>query len=62
MAAINEHLTRYSDPEDAEEHKDELKVTMANFDEAFQKVKTSSYQKATIYWDSQRNAPSTNII
>ena len=62
MAAINEHLSKYSDPKDAEEHKDELKVTMANFDEAFQKVKTSSYQKATIYWDSQRNAPSTNII
>jgi transitional endoplasmic reticulum ATPase len=62
MAAINEHLTKYSDPKEAEEHKDELRVTMANFDEAFQKVKTSSYQKATIYWDSQRNAPSTNII
>ncbi len=62
MAAINEHLTKYSDPKEAEEHKDELKVTMANFDEAFQKVKTSSYQKATIYWDSQRNAPSTNVI
>jgi transitional endoplasmic reticulum ATPase len=62
MAAINEHLTKYSDPKEAEEHKDELRVTMANFDEAFQKVKTSSYQKATIYWDSQRNAPSTNVI
>jgi len=35
---------------------------MEHFDAAFQKVKTSSYQKATIYWDSQKNAPSTNII
>jgi len=62
MAAIDEHLTKYSDPKEAEEHKDELEITMAHFDEAFQKVKTSSYQKATIYWDSQKNAPSTNII
>ncbi len=62
MAAINEHLTKYSDPKTAEEHKDELKIAMAHFDEAFQKVKTSSYQKATIYWDSQKNAPSTSII
>lgn len=62
MAAINDHLMKYMDPKEAEEHKDELEITMGHFDAAFQKVKTSSYQKATIYWDSQKNAPSTNII
>ncbi|MBN2333991.1 CDC48 family AAA ATPase [Candidatus Bathyarchaeota archaeon] len=62
MAAINDYLARHSDPEEARSHKDELVVTMDHFDAAFQKVKTSGYQKATIYWDSQRNAPSTNVI
>jgi len=59
MAAINEHLAKYGDPKEATEHKGELVVTMAHFTRAFEKVKTSSYQKATIYWDGQK---SSNVV
>ena len=55
MAAINEHLAKYGDPKEAAEHRDELAVTMDHFRRAFEKVKTSSYQNATIYWDGQKS-------
>ena len=58
--AIHEHLEKYPDPKEATEHKDELKITMENFREAFKKVKSSSYQKATIFWDQNKEA--NNII
>ena len=58
--AIHEHLEKYPEPKEATEHKDELKITMENFREAFKKVKSSSYQKATIFWDQNKEA--NNII
>jgi transitional endoplasmic reticulum ATPase len=58
--AIHEHLEKYPEPKKATEHKDELKITMENFREAFKKVKSSSYQKATIFWDQNKEA--NNII
>jgi len=59
MAAINEHLAKYRDPKEAAEHKGELIITMGHFTRAFEKVKTSSYQRATIYWDGQK---SSNVV
>jgi transitional endoplasmic reticulum ATPase len=59
MAAVNEHLAKYSDPKEAAKHRDELTITMDHFQRAFEKVKTTSYQSATIYWDSQK---SSNVI
>lgn len=59
LAAINEHLTKYRDPKEAAEHKGELVITMSHFIRAFEKVKTSSYQRATIYWDGQK---SSNVV
>ncbi len=58
--AIHEHLEKYPEPKEATEHKEELKITMENFREAFKKVKSSSYQKATIFWDQNKEA--NNII
>ncbi|MBD3173272.1 CDC48 family AAA ATPase [Candidatus Bathyarchaeota archaeon] len=58
--AIHEHLEKYPEPKEATEHKDEVKITMENFREAFKKVKSSSYQKATIFWDQNKEA--NNII
>jgi transitional endoplasmic reticulum ATPase len=55
MAAVNEHLAKYGDPKEAVKHRDELTVTMEHFSRAFEKVKTSSYQSATIYWDGQKS-------
>jgi transitional endoplasmic reticulum ATPase len=59
MAAVNEHLAKYSDPKEAAKHRNELTITMDHFQRAFEKVKTTSYQSATIYWDSQK---SSNVI
>jgi len=56
--AIHEHLQKYSDPIEAMEHKDELKVNMEHFKQAFNKVKSSSYQKATIFWDKNKDSNS----
>jgi transitional endoplasmic reticulum ATPase len=60
IVAINEHLAKYSDPIEANDHKEEMEITEDHFREAFLKVKSSSYQKATIYWD--HNNPSNSII
>jgi transitional endoplasmic reticulum ATPase len=62
QSAIHEHLMKYSDPVEASEHKNEVMVTMEHFSRAFEKVKSSSYQKATIYWDQDKNSPNNNII
>lgn len=56
--AIHEHLQKYSDPKEAMDHKEELKVDMTHFKQAFNKVKSSSYQKATIFWDQNKDANS----
>lgn len=62
IVAINEHLSRYPDEEEANSKKDEIEITDKHFKKAFDKVKSSSYQKATIYWDQQKNTPNNNII
>jgi len=62
QSAIHEHLMKYSDPVEASEHKNEITVKMEHFSRAFEKVKSSSYQKATIYWDHEKNSPNNNII
>jgi transitional endoplasmic reticulum ATPase len=60
QTAIHDHLKKYGDPREANEHKEELQVTMQHFKTAFNKVKSSSYQKATIFWD--QNKETANII
>jgi len=42
--AINNYLAEHPDPEEAKKHKDELKITMLNFEAAFDKVKPTSLQ------------------
>ena len=58
--AIHEHLEKYSDPKEAVAHKEELTIRMEHFRQAFNKVKSSSYQKATIFWDQNKEA--NNLI
>ena len=62
QTAIHEHLMKYKDPVEASKHKDEVLIKMEHFSRAFEKVKSSSYQKATIYWDQEKNAPNNKII
>ncbi|MFH1180388.1 MAG: CDC48 family AAA ATPase [Candidatus Bathyarchaeota archaeon] len=56
QTAIHEHLQKYVDPKEAIVHKEELQITMEHFKQAFNKVKSSSYQKATIFWNQTKDA------
>jgi len=56
QTAIHQHLQKYTDPNEAIKHKEELQVKMEHFRQAFNKVKSSSYQKATIFWDQNKDA------
>jgi transitional endoplasmic reticulum ATPase len=56
QTAIHEHLIKYKDPKEAIKHKEELQVKMEHFKLAYNKVKSSSYQKATIFWDQNKDA------
>ena len=60
QTAIHEHLMKYSDPKEASAHKEEVSITMDHFRQAFNKVKSSSYQKATIFWD--QNKETNNLL
>jgi transitional endoplasmic reticulum ATPase len=56
QTAIHEHLQKYANPQEAIKHKAELQIKMEHFRKAFNKVKSSSYQKATIFWDQNKDA------
>jgi transitional endoplasmic reticulum ATPase len=58
--AIHEHLMKHQDPKEAIKYKEELEVRMEHFRQAFNKVKSSSYQKATIFWDQNKDV--NNLI
>jgi transitional endoplasmic reticulum ATPase len=58
--SIHEHIQKYAKPQLAIEHKKELKVKMSHFRQALNKVKSSSHQKATIFWSQDKEA-STHI-
>jgi transitional endoplasmic reticulum ATPase len=46
IAAINEHLANHSEPEEANKHKNELKIFNHHFEIAYNKVKPTSLQSA----------------
>jgi hypothetical protein len=48
MIAINEHLGKYPDPEEAKKHREELRIGLRHFEAAFQKVKPLSLQQAML--------------
>jgi len=47
IVAINDHLAKYPDPDEAKNHRESLKVKWADFEVAFQKVKPLSLQSVT---------------
>jgi transitional endoplasmic reticulum ATPase len=61
LTAISDHLKKYPDPEQAEKFKEEVKITREHFKKAFEKVKTSNYQNATIHWNPDKD-PTSNVI
>jgi transitional endoplasmic reticulum ATPase len=49
MIALRDFLNKYSNPEEAKKHAEELKITMAHFEEALKKVKPMSKAEYELY-------------
>jgi len=49
MLALREHVSKYKDPNDAEQHKDELKIHMKHFEDAMKKIRPLSTQELNMY-------------
>jgi transitional endoplasmic reticulum ATPase len=49
MLALREHVSKYKDPKEAEEHKEELKIHMTHFEDAMKKISPLSTQELNMY-------------
>jgi SpoVK/Ycf46/Vps4 family AAA+-type ATPase len=49
MLALREHVSKYKDPKEAEEHKEELKIHRTHFEEAMKKIRPLSMQELNMY-------------
>ena len=49
MLALREHVSKYKDPKEAEEHKKELKIHMTHFESAMKKIRPLSTQELNMY-------------
>ncbi len=49
MLALREHVSKYKDPKETEEHKEELKIHMKHFEEAMRKIRPLSMQELNMY-------------
>lgn len=49
MLALRGHVSKYKDPKEAEEHKEELKIHMTHFEEAMKKIRPLSMQELNMY-------------
>jgi transitional endoplasmic reticulum ATPase len=49
MLALREHISKYKDPNEAEKHKEELKIQMKHFEAAIKKIRPLSLQELNMY-------------
>jgi transitional endoplasmic reticulum ATPase len=49
MLALREHVSKYKDPKEAEQHKGELKIQMKHFEDAMKKIRPLSTQELNMY-------------
>jgi transitional endoplasmic reticulum ATPase len=49
MLALREHVSKYKDPKEAEDHKEELKIHMKHFEDAMKKIRPLSTQELNMY-------------
>ena len=49
MLALREHVSKYKDPKEAEQHKGELKIHMKHFEDAMKKIRPLSTQELNMY-------------
>ena len=49
MLALREHVSKYKEPNEAEKHKEELKIQMKHFEAAIKKIRPLSLQELNMY-------------
>jgi transitional endoplasmic reticulum ATPase len=49
MLALRDHITKYKDPKEADNHAKELKVNMRHVEEAMKKIRPLSTQELNMY-------------
>jgi transitional endoplasmic reticulum ATPase len=49
MLALREHISKYKDPKEADNHTQELKLHMRHFEEAIKKIRPLSTQELNMY-------------
>jgi transitional endoplasmic reticulum ATPase len=49
MLALREHISKYNEPNEAEKHKEELKIQMKHFEAAIKKIRPLSLQELNMY-------------
>ncbi|MDQ3968075.1 MAG: AAA family ATPase, partial [Thermoproteota archaeon] len=49
MIALREHISKYGEPQEAENHAKELKIHMRHFEEAMKKIRPLSAQELDMY-------------
>jgi transitional endoplasmic reticulum ATPase len=49
MLALREHISKYKEPNEAEKHKEELKIQMKHFEAAIKKIRPLSLQELNMY-------------
>ena len=49
MLALREHISTYKEPDEAEKHKEELRIHMKHFEEAMRKIRPLSMQELDMY-------------
>jgi transitional endoplasmic reticulum ATPase len=49
MLALREHISKYKEPNEAEKHKEELKIHMKHFEAAIKKIRPLSMQELNMY-------------
>ena len=49
MLALREHISKYQDPKEADNHAQELKIHMRHFEEAMKKIRPLSTQELSMY-------------
>ena len=49
MLALREHISKYKEPNEAEKHKEELKIHMKHFEDAIKKIRPLSMQELNMY-------------
>jgi transitional endoplasmic reticulum ATPase len=62
MLALRQHISKYTDPKEAENHAKELKISMKHFEDAMMKIRPLSRQELDMYKNVARQFGKSEIM